>query len=265
MNAEPLDDGVDRYLGRGSLQASGELDSHDWRLRKAGDRCQNHRTADIARRFSAALAIAVAYSLGLSSARCRRSFGHLHLRPDVCVEPSRRRSSSLTAASMSAQPATAISQRRSRRSMRVSNGRRAALVALIVLLFATSAGAQVVGAILTGTVTDPSGAAALNAAVTIRNVETGIVTVTQTNAAGIYSTPNLLPGEYTISAEASGLTSGEFEADAHGGREADFQHSDEDRQPCQKSSMSPPTRAPWNSAVPRSATSSTAVRPASCR
>ena len=93
--------------------------------------------------------------------------------------------------------------------MRVSHGSRAALVGLIVLLFATAAGAQVVGAILTGTLTDPSGAVALNAAVTIRNVETGIVTVTQTNAAGIYSTPNLLPGEYTVSAEAVGLTSAE--------------------------------------------------------
>ena len=89
------------------------------------------------------------------------------------------------------------------------NWRRTVLVALIVLLLATSADAQVVGAILTGTIADPSGAAALNAAVTIRNVDTGIVTVTQTNAAGIYSTPNLLPGEYIISAEASGMMSGE--------------------------------------------------------
>ena len=84
---------------------------------------------------------------------------------------------------------------------RALNGRRpSALAALIVLLLATFAGAQVVGAILTGTITDPSGAAAPNAPVTIRNVETGIVTVTQTNAAGIYSIPNLLPGQYTISA-----------------------------------------------------------------
>jgi Carboxypeptidase regulatory-like domain len=83
------------------------------------------------------------------------------------------------------------------------------VVALMVVLLTTAAGAQVVGAILTGTITDPTGAAALNATVTIRNVETGIVSVTQTNAAGIYSTPNLLPGEYTISAEAPGLTSGE--------------------------------------------------------
>jgi hypothetical protein len=86
----------------------------------------------------------------------------------------------------------------------------AAVGALIVLLLAVPAGAQVIGATLTGTVVDPRGAAALDATVTIRNVETGIVTVTQTNAAGNYSLPNLLPGEYTISVEASGLTSVEL-------------------------------------------------------
>jgi len=36
----------------------------------------------------------------------------------------------------------------------------------MVVLLTTAAGAQVVGAILTGTVTDPTGAAALNATVT---------------------------------------------------------------------------------------------------
>jgi hypothetical protein len=85
---------------------------------------------------------------------------------------------------------------------------RAALLVMLSLLLATAASAQVVGAILTGTVADPSGAAAVQAIVTMRNVGTGIVTVTQTNAAGIYSAANLLPGEYIISAEAAGLTSG---------------------------------------------------------
>ena len=87
----------------------------------------------------------------------------------------------------------------------------AALVALIVLLRAIAAGAQVVGATLTGTIVDHSGAVTVNGTVTIRNVETGIVTVTQTNAAGNYSAPNLLPGwRYTISATPPGLTSGEL-------------------------------------------------------
>ena len=81
----------------------------------------------------------------------------------------------------------------------------AAVVALIALLRAIAAGAQVVGATLTGTIADPNGAATVNGIVTIRNVETGIVTVTPTNAAGNYSAPNLLPGDSTISAEAPGL------------------------------------------------------------
>jgi hypothetical protein len=66
--------------------------------------------------------------------------------------------------------------------------------------------AQVVGAILTGSATDPSGAAVPNAQITIHNLATGIVTEATSNGAGIYSVPNLLPGEYEVSAHAPGLT-----------------------------------------------------------
>jgi hypothetical protein len=85
---------------------------------------------------------------------------------------------------------------------------RAALAVPIVLLLARTVDAQVDGAILAGTVADPSGAAVVNATVTLRNVGTDVVTVAQTNAAGTYFAPNLRPGEYSISAEAPGLTSG---------------------------------------------------------
>src|SRR5712692_2355799 len=81
----------------------------------------------------------------------------------------------------------------------------ALLVALVATLLGDVARAQVVGAILTGTVSDPSGAAVPNAKVAIQNLATGIVTETRTNAAGIYSAPNLLPGEYVVSVEAPGL------------------------------------------------------------
>jgi carboxypeptidase family protein len=91
-----------------------------------------------------------------------------------------------------------------------SNRAHAALVGLIAGLLGVVAGAQVVGAILTGTVADPGGASVPNATVTIQNVGTRVVTVTRANAAGIYSAANLLPGEYTISADAPGLTSGEL-------------------------------------------------------
>src|SRR5262249_5167226 len=83
---------------------------------------------------------------------------------------------------------------------------RASLFVLVAILLGDVARAQVVGAILTGTVTDPSGAAVPGATVAIQNVATGIVTATQTNAGGIYPVPNLLPGEYMVSVEASGLS-----------------------------------------------------------
>src|SRR5258708_5339541 len=77
---------------------------------------------------------------------------------------------------------------------------------LAVAFAAALSFAQVVGAILTGTVADPSGAAVPNARITIRNLATGVITEATTNAAGIYSAPNLLPGAYDVSAQASGLT-----------------------------------------------------------
>ena len=75
---------------------------------------------------------------------------------------------------------------------------------LFGLIFSVDASAQVVGAILSGSVTDPTGAAIPAAKVTIRNTATGVVTETAANGAGIYSAPNLLPGEYTVSASAPG-------------------------------------------------------------
>ena len=85
---------------------------------------------------------------------------------------------------------------------------RAALAVPIVLLLACVANAQVDGAILAGTVVDPSGAAVVNATITVRNMGTDVVTVDQTNVAGAYVAPNLRPGEYTVSADAPGLALG---------------------------------------------------------
>jgi hypothetical protein len=65
--------------------------------------------------------------------------------------------------------------------------------------------AQVVGATLSGTVTDPSGAALLNTEVSIRNKATGVTRVVVTNADGVYSAPNLTPGDYVVSAKAAGF------------------------------------------------------------
>lgn len=91
--------------------------------------------------------------------------------------------------------------------MRKTTVHRLALTFMVLLLLGTVTFAQVVGATLAGTVTDPNGAVVPGANVTIRNVATGIVTVVPTNVAGFYNAPNLLPGEYEVTVATAGLTS----------------------------------------------------------
>jgi hypothetical protein len=65
--------------------------------------------------------------------------------------------------------------------------------------------AQVVGAIISGTITDPSGAVIPNAQITLRNLSTGVVTQVATNGTGLYNAANLLPGDYQVNAMATGF------------------------------------------------------------
>jgi hypothetical protein len=65
--------------------------------------------------------------------------------------------------------------------------------------------AQTVPATLTGTVTGPSKTVIANAKVTVKNVATGQSITTQTNASGVYTAPNLAPGDYEISVSANGF------------------------------------------------------------
>ena len=77
---------------------------------------------------------------------------------------------------------------------------------LMVTLFAGAALAQTSGAgTITGTVKDPSGATVPNAAVAIRNADTGVERSMQTNEVGIYVAPFLQPGHYEITVVKAGF------------------------------------------------------------
>ena len=65
--------------------------------------------------------------------------------------------------------------------------------------------AQVVGATLSGTVTDTSGGVVPNADVTAKNVSNGIARTATTNGSGLYTVPNLQPGPYEITVAAGGF------------------------------------------------------------
>ena len=66
--------------------------------------------------------------------------------------------------------------------------------------------AQAVGGTILGTVTDSTAATVPNAELTITNTATGQVTSVKSSAEGFYSVPNLLPGQYTVSAKAAGFS-----------------------------------------------------------
>src|SRR5437868_1631876 len=74
----------------------------------------------------------------------------------------------------------------------------------ILVVFTVSAGAQD-NASLTGTVTDPSGAAVVNASITITNVATGRVRNTVSNSTGDFLFANVGAGQYTLIASAPGF------------------------------------------------------------
>jgi protocatechuate 3,4-dioxygenase beta subunit len=78
------------------------------------------------------------------------------------------------------------------------------LVGLVIVVFSlgfvspSSTYAQVAGATLSGTVTDPSSAAVPNAQITITDVGKQTSRTVTTDSDGFYTAPNLVPGAYEV-------------------------------------------------------------------
>ncbi len=84
---------------------------------------------------------------------------------------------------------------------------RRGLSAAFLLLFLACAPlvwAQVLYGVLTGTVTDPTGAAVPNAIVNVRNQNNGETRTIKTNGSGEYTVRDVQPGQYTVEVPAEG-------------------------------------------------------------
>ncbi|MDQ6700572.1 MAG: TonB-dependent receptor, partial [Acidobacteriota bacterium] len=79
-----------------------------------------------------------------------------------------------------------------------------ATLACLFLLASTGFSQTITGAI-TGTVTDPSGAAIPQVKVTATNTATNVATASETNQSGLYNLLFLPVGQYTVTAEAQGF------------------------------------------------------------
>jgi outer membrane receptor protein involved in Fe transport len=81
-------------------------------------------------------------------------------------------------------------------------------VACVLGMFAVAlvAWAQVESGQITGTITEPTGAVVVNAAVKAVNVATGAVREAKSNGGGIYAFPNLEPGTYDVSVSSAGFS-----------------------------------------------------------
>ncbi|HZU28427.1 MAG TPA: TonB-dependent receptor [Bryobacteraceae bacterium] len=87
--------------------------------------------------------------------------------------------------------------------------RRFASICIWGALTAASALAQTTFGSITGVITDPSGAAVPQAQVIVTNQDTNLVRRQSTSSAGVYTVPDLIPGRYSVRAEAAGFTPGE--------------------------------------------------------
>jgi len=79
------------------------------------------------------------------------------------------------------------------------------LAPLLVTFYLPLATAQQSRGTITGSVTDTRGSAIPSAQVQVKNVDTSLVTATRTNDSGLYEVDFLIPGTYSITADAPGF------------------------------------------------------------
>ena len=79
------------------------------------------------------------------------------------------------------------------------------LAASLPLSMPTMLSGQIVGATITGTITDTAGGVVPSVHISIKNIRTGVSQSTVTNGAGLYTVPNLQPGDYEVTAAAAGF------------------------------------------------------------
>ena len=95
--------------------------------------------------------------------------------------------------------------------MSFRSGLRLCLILLTGLTMVTLAKAQSATGAISGTVTDPNGLAAVDAAVVVKNVDTGVESTLTTNNAGLYAAPYLQPGHYDVTISKSGFNTVVFQ------------------------------------------------------
>src|SRR5579871_3285600 len=91
-------------------------------------------------------------------------------------------------------------------SLKLRMGVAVLLTLVFSLMSAAGASAQVTGATVSGTITDPSGGVVAGATVTTTNTATAAVREVTSDSAGLYSVPNLNPGTYDLRVTATGFS-----------------------------------------------------------
>lgn len=92
--------------------------------------------------------------------------------------------------------------------VRISKPLLVVCMALLLLFVPGIASAQTFRGTILGTVTDSSGAAIAGAAVSVKNVDTGLNRTVSTSDDGSYAVPELPIGPYTVTVEKAGFKQG---------------------------------------------------------